>query len=88
MTNPDPRYFTTDENGTISGKNPNEVDVQDLVDLGVESSFRKMIRLKCLDCCGGSTVEVRHCTAIKCPLWAFRMGNNPLRGKVGKGEEE
>lgn len=35
----------------------------------------KAIRLKCLDCCCGSSVEVRLCPCIKCPLWRYRMGN-------------
>lgn len=82
----DTRYYFKDEDGIVCGKNPKDVTTEDLIDLGVESSFRKMIRRKCVDCCGGSEKEVRLCTAINCPLWAFRMGNNPLRGKVGKDE--
>ena len=34
----------------------------------------KAIRLKCIDCCGGNTAEVRKCPATQCPLWRFRMG--------------
>lgn len=34
----------------------------------------KAIRLKCIDCCGGNTAEVRKCPATSCPLWRFRMG--------------
>lgn len=34
----------------------------------------KAIRLKCIDCCGGNTAEVRKCPATHCPLWRFRMG--------------
>ena len=34
----------------------------------------KAIRLKCLDCCCGSTAEVRKCPAEHCPLWRYRMG--------------
>lgn len=34
----------------------------------------KAIRLKCLDCCGGNTAEVRKCPATHCSLWRFRMG--------------
>lgn len=34
----------------------------------------RAIRLKCLDCCCGQSVEVRRCTAINCPLWRFRLG--------------
>lgn len=39
----------------------------------------KAIRKKCLDCCAGQSKEVRLCTATECPLYAFRMGNNPNR---------
>ena len=34
----------------------------------------KAIRLKCIDCCGGNTAEVRKCPATHCSLWRFRMG--------------
>lgn len=34
----------------------------------------KAIRLKCIDCCGGNTAEVRKCPVTHCPLWRFRMG--------------
>lgn len=34
----------------------------------------KAIRLKCIDCSGGNTAEVRKCPAENCPLWRFRMG--------------
>lgn len=33
----------------------------------------KAIRLKCLDCCCGSAVEVRKCEKKDCTLWPFRM---------------
>lgn len=36
----------------------------------------KIVRLKCMDCCGGQAAEVRRCTAFKCPLWAYRMGGS------------
>lgn len=37
----------------------------------------KAIRAKCLDCCCGSSNEVRLCTATGCPLYEFRLGKNP-----------
>lgn len=43
----------------------------------------KAIRLKCLDCCCSSELEVRDCTAINCPLHIFRMGHNPNRKGIG-----
>lgn len=39
----------------------------------------KAIRLKCVDCCCGSSNEVKLCTATKCPLYPFREGVNPNR---------
>lgn len=37
----------------------------------------KAIRLKCLDCCIGSSNEVELCPCRDCPLWMFRFGKNP-----------
>ena len=37
----------------------------------------KAIRLKCLDCCCGSSHEVKQCPATNCPLHPFRDGHNP-----------
>ena len=39
----------------------------------------KAIRAKCLDCCGGSYVEVEHCSITACALHPFRFGRNPFR---------
>ena len=41
----------------------------------------KALRLRCLDCCIGSAHEVKHCGAVKCPSWPFRLGQNPWRKK-------
>ena len=43
----------------------------------------KAIRAKCLDCCCGSSNEVRLCTAEKCPLYVYRFGKNPNRAGIG-----
>lgn len=37
----------------------------------------KAIRLKCLDCCCGSTSEVALCTCNTCPLFPYRLGRKP-----------
>jgi hypothetical protein len=37
----------------------------------------KSVRLACLECCGGSAVEVRQCVATSCALWKFRFGRRP-----------
>jgi hypothetical protein len=41
----------------------------------------KAIRLKCLDCSGDSTKEVRLCPIKDCPIYMYRMGRNPNRTK-------
>jgi hypothetical protein len=44
-------------------------------------SASKAIRFHCLDCSGGSIVEVRECELNLCPLWPFRMGKGSRRSK-------
>ena len=44
-------------------------------------SALKAIRLKCLDCCCGSSYEVKLCTVAGCPLYPFREGHNPYIAK-------
>ena len=48
----------------------------------------KAIRLKCLDCCCGSSNEVKLCTAERCPLYVFREGKNPYSQKRKYTEEQ
>ena len=48
----------------------------------------KAIRLKCLDCCNGSSNEVKLCTCEKCPLYPFREGHNPFIAKREYTEEQ
>lgn len=38
---------------------------------------RQAIKAKCLDCAGGSPLEVTLCQALDCPLWTFRLGQEP-----------
>lgn len=47
----------------------------------------KAIRLKCLDCSGGSSAEVAQCAITGCALYPFRLGRNPFR-TVELSEEE
>jgi hypothetical protein len=37
----------------------------------------RAVRLHCVECCGGSSNEVRHCSATSCPLWPCRFGRRP-----------
>ena len=46
------------------------------------------VRVKCLDCCCWSTKEVELCDAVRCPLWPFRMGENPFRAKHELSESQ
>lgn len=61
----------------------------DLLDL----TSLKAIRAKCLDCCCGSSNEVKLCTkdgkqSDLCPLYQYRLGHNPNRsGRVYTEEE-
>lgn len=48
----------------------------------------KAIREKCLDCCNGSTLEVKECTCENCPIYPFRLGKNPFRQKRELTEEQ
>lgn len=48
----------------------------------------KAIREKCIDCCGGSTSEVKECTCESCPIYPFRLGKNPFRQKRELTEEQ
>lgn len=39
----------------------------------------RSIRLKCLDCCCDSALEVRLCPCTDCALYIYRFGKNPHR---------
>lgn len=41
----------------------------------------KAIRKKCLECCCGSTKEVKACSVKNCALYPYKRGHRP------KGEE-
>lgn len=66
--------------GTTEGRDPRTMTQAELRALGHEPMpVLSAIRAHCLDCCAGSPGEVRHCTAVKCPSWPYRMGTNPWR---------
>lgn len=48
----------------------------------------KAIKSKCVDCCGGSTREVKECTVESCPLFFYRLGKNPNRTPRKMTEEQ
>lgn len=35
-------------------------------------SMKAAVALKCLDCCAGSVVDIKHCPCTSCPLYLFR----------------
>jgi hypothetical protein len=48
----------------------------------------KAVRAFCLECCGGSTAEVKNCPRTVCPLYPFRFGKNPYRQRREMTEDE
>ncbi len=48
----------------------------------------KAIRLKCLDCCCGSSYEVKLCPCTNRPLYPFREGHNPFIAKRDYSAEQ
>lgn len=54
----------------------------------METNPVKAIRKFCLECCGGSSSEVKHCSSINCNLHPFRFGKNPYRAKRELTEEQ
>ena len=54
----------------------------------IETNPVKVIRLKCLDCCCGSSKEVALCPAKDCPSWEWRFGKNPYRKTRSLTDEE
>jgi hypothetical protein len=48
---------------------------------------QQAIRLKCLECTGGSAAAIRKCESCGCPLWPYRMGRGmERRPPPGAGE--
>lgn len=48
----------------------------------------KAIREKCLDCCCGSSQEVKLCEIHDCALYPFRLGKNPNKQRTYTEEEK
>ena len=69
------------QNGHDVGRDPRRMTGDELAALGHQRMGPlKALRLRCIDCSGGSDVGVRRCVLVKCPAWPFRMGTNPWRG--------
>ena len=71
------------KNGPI-GLNPSEVGVDALNEGGhFKRPILRVLRAKCVDCCGGNEAEVRRCHITDCDLWPYRLGKNPFSGHKG-----
>ena len=53
-----------------------------------KTSRKSAILLFCLTCVGGSTKDVKDCTAVTCPLYSFRAATSVLKGKEESDEKE
>jgi len=40
-------------------------------------SAGQAVRLRCIDCCVGSPIEVEKCPVSDCPNWIWRFGKKP-----------
>lgn len=70
-----------------------ECDEVDDETLSVSADNKKMsplraIKLRCIDCCGGSYSEVKECPSVSCSLYPFRLGKNPFREKRVMTDEQ
>jgi hypothetical protein len=73
--------------GQRIGRDPRKMRSEELRALGhAPMAPAAAIRAHCLDCCGGSSDEVRKCTAVRCPSWPFRAGANPWRAPLSEAE--
>lgn len=55
--------------------------------LGRVRSPLTVIRAYCVRCVDG-VANVRNCSTVNCPLWPFRMGNNPFYGTSQDADAE
>jgi hypothetical protein len=71
--------------GQEAGRDPRQMTAEELAALGHNAmSPLKALRLRCIDCCAGSSLEVRLCTAVSCPAWPFRLSRNPWRAPASE----
>lgn len=76
------------DGGELIGRDPRTIPVDVLaryhrVEPGGAGNGR-VVRAKCLDCCGDQESEIRKCTALACWLWPYRMGSNPFSTRRGR----
>ena len=64
----------------LVGQKPLKMGGKKLAGAGLEpTTAREAIRLRCIDCVGGSLKEVRLCVSYDCANWPHRMGTNAFR---------
>jgi hypothetical protein len=68
------------------GRDPRELSREVLAAVHEPGPLLAAIRAKCVDCSGGSVAEVALCSAVRCPLWPYRMNWNPFSGRRGNPE--
>jgi len=83
-------------------QNPKSVPTDDLLFIvhsgrgdAVVNKYRERIRSPltgirafCAECMGGSVSLIRECASTNCPIYPFRMGNNPFFGRLVDAEAE
>ena len=73
--------------GPEVGRDPRLMTAEELVALGHRAmSPLKALRLRCIDCSAGSSLEVRLCKAVSCPSWPFRLGRSPWRPPASEAQ--
>jgi hypothetical protein len=71
------------------GRDPDQMTAEELIALGHSAmSPLKALRLRCIDCYGGSLKSVRGCTSTDCPSWPFRMGRKPWRAPASEERKQ
>jgi hypothetical protein len=77
------------DGGELIGRDPRKIPGEEFARAGLEGNpLLRVIRSKCVDCCGGQESEVRKCVLITCPNWPYRMGANPFRAARELTEEQ
>lgn len=65
--------------GMVTGYGENDRPLKILakvVNKTIGGSMRNAVKLKCLDCTNIQPIEIKNCSCMECPLWAFRPYKN------------
>ena len=74
------------DRGELIGRDPREMDVELLRELGVKSTPIKAIKDRCTDCVE-TRVDRLRCELTDCPLWVMRLGKNAHRIAKSNGAQ-